>query len=169
MGRNRKTDSIQEIAEALDTPVNLNWCDVAEDLNLTIPDLQERFSANLNDSTVFAWDTIPVEHQPVVDALARDLDAERSTRKLEQKTEIAQLPEVAPRLLDPPIREDKPQQKKRSGSSKKDSTALTQGKSQKLKESDQKAQQLAVSDQPVKTSLTSPLSASWVPRVRAKA
>jgi hypothetical protein len=153
MTRNKRSNSTQEIADALDTPVNLNWCDVAEDLNLSIPDLQERFSAKLNDSTVFAWDTIPVEHQPVVDALARDLDAERSTRKLEPHTEIAQLPEAAPQLLEPPIREDKPQQKKRSGSSKKDSTALTQGKSQKLKESDQKAQQLAVSDQQVKVAL----------------
>ena len=153
MTRNKRSNSTQEIADALDTPVNLNWCDVAEDLNLSIPDLQERFSAKLNDSTVFAWDTIPVEHQPVVDALARDLDAERSTRKLEPHTEIAQLPEAAPQLLEPPIREDKPQQKKRSESSKKDSTALTQGKSQKLKESDQKAQQLAVSDQQVKVAL----------------
>ncbi len=63
MTRGKKSNSTQEIADALNTPVNLNWCDVAEELSLTIPDLQERFSAKLNDSTVFAWDTIPVEHQ----------------------------------------------------------------------------------------------------------
>lgn len=153
MTRNKKSNSTQEIADALDTPVNLNWCDVAEDLNLTIPDLQERLAAKLNDSTVFAWDTIPYEHQPVVDAITRDLEAERSTRKLEPEMEVPQLPEAAKQPIKPPIREDEPQPKKRSGSSKKESTALTQGKSQKLKESDQKAQQLALSDQQVKVAL----------------
>jgi hypothetical protein len=38
MTRNKRSNSTQEIADALDTPVNLNWCDVAEDLNLSIPD-----------------------------------------------------------------------------------------------------------------------------------
>jgi hypothetical protein len=136
MTRNKKSNSTQEIADALDTPVNLNWCDVAEELSLTIPDLQERFSAKLNDSTVFAWDTIPVEHQPTVDAIARDLEAERSTRKLEPEMEVPQLPEAT----DPPIIQDEPQpepQPKR----KRRSTALTQSKTETIQETRQAATQ----------------------------
>jgi hypothetical protein len=136
MGRNKKTDSIQEIADALDTPVNLNWCDVAEKLGITIPDLQERFSVKLRDSTVFAWDTIPVEHQPLVDAIARDLDAERSTRKLEPQAEIPQLPEAT----EPPIIQEETQpepQPKR----KRRNSALTQKKTETIQETRQAATQ----------------------------
>lgn len=150
MGRNKKSGSIQEIADALDTPVNLNWCDVAEELSLTIPDLQERFSAKLNDSTVFAWDTIPFEHQSVVDAISRDLEAEVSVRRLESAQPLSGASEQP---LEPPLLEEEVQPKKRGGRAKKASTALTQRKSSSLKSSDQKAQQLAVSDQELKLSL----------------
>jgi hypothetical protein len=34
MPRSTKKSTTQEIAEALNTPVNLNWCDVAEELDL---------------------------------------------------------------------------------------------------------------------------------------
>jgi hypothetical protein len=127
MPRSTKKSTTQEIAEALNTPVNLNWCDVAEELGVTIPDLQERFSTKLSDATVFSWDTIPVEHQAVIDAIARDLDAERSTRKLEPEAEIPQLPEATK----PPILQDEPQpepQPKR----KRKSTALTQKKTEAI-------------------------------------
>ncbi len=134
MKRSRKSDSTQEIADALDTPVNLNWCDVAKELSITIPDLQERFSAKLNDSTVFAWNTIPVEHQPVVDAIANDLDAERSTRKLDPESESPQLPEASesPVITEPP----QPEKKKRT---KRQSTALTQKKSEAIQDNRQNA------------------------------
>jgi hypothetical protein len=52
-----------------------------------------------------------------------------------------------------PVIEDEPQPKKRGGRKKKESTALTQTKSTKLKESDQKSQQLAASDQQIKVAL----------------
>jgi hypothetical protein len=49
--------------------------------------------------------------------------------------------------------EEEAQPQRRRGRPKKESTALTQQKTSKLKESDQKAQQLAVSDQQVKVAL----------------
>lgn len=153
MARSTKKSATQEIAEALNTPVNLNWCDVAEDLSITIPDLQERFAAKLNDSTVFTWDTIPVEHQGVIDAIARDLDAERSTRKLEPQAETPQLPEASEQPLEPPLLEEEVQPKKRGGRTKKAATALTKKKTESLQNSDQKSQQLAASDVQIKQAL----------------
>jgi len=148
MTRGKKSNPTQEIADALDTPVNMNWCDVAEELSLTIPDLQERFSAKLNDSTVFAWDTIPAEHQPVVDAIARDIESEASVRRLEAVA--PSLPEAAENPIEPPILDEPTEQpKKRS----KRSTALTKKKSEALKNSDQNSQQLAASDVQIKQAL----------------
>ena len=147
MKRGKKSNSTQEIADALDTPVNLNWCDVAEELSLTIPDLQERFSAKLNDSTVFAWDTIPAEHQPIVDAIARDIESEASVRRLEAVA--PSLPEATEQPTPPPILEESEQPKKR----KRQSTALTKKKSESLKNSDQNSQQLAASDVQIKQAL----------------
>jgi hypothetical protein len=48
------------------------------------------------DDTVFTWANIPAEHQSVVDAVSRDLDAERSIRSFgEERESIAQLPTVS--------------------------------------------------------------------------
>ncbi len=77
----------EQIMNASDTPVNLEWSDTAEKLNTSIPDLQERVAAKLNDSTVFAWDSLPAEHEPLVEAIARDLEAENSVRRLNAATE----------------------------------------------------------------------------------
>ncbi len=147
MARSTKKSATQEIAEALNTPVNLNWCDVAGELGVTIPDLQDRFAAKL-DATVFAWATIPVEHQAVVEAIARDLESEASVRRLTPESEEA--PQLRPQ---PPILEDEPQLKQRGGHLKKHSSDLTKKKAESLKNSDQKAQQLAASDQQVKVAL----------------
>jgi len=141
-------NTTQAIANAFKTPLNLEWDATAEPLGLTIPELQERMAAKL-DATVFAWANIPTEHQPIVDSIARDLDAERSTRKLEPQVEIPQLPESVAL----PILEDMSSIKISGKHVKKEPTGLTQTKSEKLKESDQKAQQLASSDNQVKVKL----------------
>jgi hypothetical protein len=143
MARSTRKSATQEIAEALNTPVNLNWCDVAEELGVTIPDLQERFATKLNDATVFTWDTIPVEHQSVIDAIARDLESEASVRRLES---AKPLPEATEQPLEPPILEEKPQSKRKG----KKSSALTQRKSSGLKNSDENSQRLASTDLQVK-------------------
>ncbi len=135
---------------AIDTPVNLEWSDTAEKLNTSIPDLQERVAAKLSDSTVFTWDSLPAEHELLIDAIARDLESEASVRRFDIPREPAtELPPVA----EIPELPEEPQPKKRGGRPKKESTALTQRKSSKLQESDQKAQQLANSDQQVKVTL----------------
>ena len=150
MARSAKKSATQEIAEALNTPVNLNWCDVAEELGVTIPDLQERFATLLNDATVFSWDTIPVEHQAVVDAIARDLESEASVRRLESEKP---LPQATEQPLEPPLLEEEVQPKKRNGRTKKAATALTKKKTESLQNSDQKSQQLAASDVQIKQAL----------------
>jgi hypothetical protein len=137
-----------QITAALDTPVNLEWSATAEKLNIPVPEFQERVAAKLNDSTVFAWENLPCEHEPLVEAIARDLESEASVRRLAPQSEEA--PQLPPQ---PPIQEDEPQPKQRGGHLKKQSTDLTKRKSSKLKESDQKAQQLATSDQQVKVAL----------------
>jgi hypothetical protein len=148
----RKSNTIEnptdQITAALDTPVNLEWSATAEKLNISVPELQERVAAKLNDSTVFAWENLPVEHEPLVEAVARDLQSEASVRRLTPEPEEA--PQLPPQ---PPILEDVLQPQKRGGHLKKQSTDLTKKKTEKLKESDQKAQQLAASDQQVKVAL----------------
>jgi hypothetical protein len=137
-----------QITAALDTPVNLEWSATAEKLNISVPEFQERVAAKLDDSTVFAWENLPCEHEPLVEAIARDLESESSVRRLTPEPEEA--PQLPPQ---PPILENEPQPKQRGGHLKKQSTELTKRKSSKLKESDQKAQQLAASDQQVKVAL----------------
>ncbi len=143
----KKSNPTQEIADALDTPIDLDWQETADTLGLSIPQLQERMASRLGD-IVFVWELIPTEHQPVIEAIARDLEAEFSVRRLNEATE----PPIE-QAQEPPVLEEEPQPKKRGGRKKKESTALTQTKSTKLKESDQKSQQLATSDQQVKVAL----------------
>jgi hypothetical protein len=81
--KNQTKSPTQEITDAINTPVNFDWDETAQKLAITTPELQERMASKL-DATVFAWELIPHEHQAVIDAIARDLDAEHSTRKLDQ-------------------------------------------------------------------------------------
>jgi hypothetical protein len=142
-------NTTQAIADALDTPLNLEWDVTAEKLMVSVPELQERMACKL-DNTVFTWANIPAEHQPVVDAVSRDLDAERSIRSFgEEREPIAQLSPVA----EIPEMSEEMQIQKVDEHSKKEPTALTEKKTEKLKESDQKAQQLASSDNEVKVKL----------------
>ncbi len=142
-------NTTQAIADALDTPLNLEWDTTAEKLMVSVPELQERMACKLDD-TVFTWANIPAEHQPVVDAISRDLDAERSIRSFgEERESIAQLPPVA----DIPKLPEEMQIQKVNEHAKKEPTALTEKKVERLNDSDQKAQQLASSDNEVKVKL----------------
>jgi hypothetical protein len=142
-------NTTQAIADALDTPLNLEWDTTAEKLMVTIPELQERMACKLDD-TVFTWANIPAEHQPVVDAVARDLDAERSIRSFgEEREPMAELPTVSD-ISELP---DDSQLQTTDTHSKKEPTALTQKKSEALKTSDKNAQKLAASDSQIKQTL----------------
>jgi hypothetical protein len=143
-------NTTQAIADALDTPLNLEWDATAESLGLTIPELQERMAAKL-DATVFAWANIPAEHQGIVNAIARDLESEASVRRLDAPTEPAA--QLRPVVEDIPELPKEMQIQKVDEHAKKEPTGLTQTKSEKLKKSDQKAQKLASSDNQVKVKL----------------
>ncbi len=151
--RTRKSQPVEEIAtieQALDTPVERTLEEAADYLGVAPIRLQEMFCDRLSSNEPMAWLTIPLEHEPLLEAFKRDLESEASVRRFDAPTEPAvQLPPVA----EIPELPEEPQPKKRSGRSKKESTALTQTKSTKLKESDQKSQQLATSDQQVKVAL----------------
>lgn len=135
MPRLKKSNPNQDIAEALDTPIDLDWQETADTLGLSIPQLQERMASRLGD-VVFAWELIPNEHQPVIEAVKRDLEAESSVRRLTEATEppIEQAPEL-------PMIEDEPQPKKRAGRTKRQSTSLTQKKAEAIQDNRQNATQ----------------------------
>jgi hypothetical protein len=113
--------------------------------------LLEMFTDKLGSAEPMGWELIPTEHEPLLDEFKNLVAAEASVRRFDAPTEpAAELPPVTEEILELP--EELPL-KKRGGRPKKESTALTQTKSSKLKESDQKAQQLANSDQQVKVAL----------------
>jgi hypothetical protein len=101
------------------------------------------FCEKLSSNDPMAWLTIPLEQEPLLEAFKRDLDAENSVRRLDAPTEpAAQLPPVA----DIPELPEEMQIQKVDEHAKKEPTALTEKKVERLNDSDQKAQQLASSD-----------------------
>jgi len=155
MPRSKKAQAVPEevttIEQALDTPVERTLEDAADYLGVAPIRLQEMFCEKLNSNDPMAWFTIPLESEPLLEAFKRDLDAENSVRRLDAPTECAaQLPPV---VEDIPELPEELQLQKVDEHAKKEPTALTQTKSEKLKESDQKAQQLASSDNEVKVKL----------------
>lgn len=118
----------EQIMNAIDTPVNLEWSSTAEKLNISVPDLQERVSVKLNDSTVFAWDNLPIEHEPLVEAIARDLESEASVRRLTPEQETPQLPAQP----EPPVLEEEPKPAGKMTRSKRESSQLTDKRKQSI-------------------------------------
>src|SRR5919202_5637595 len=103
----KKSNPTQDIAEALDTAIDLDWQETADTLGLSIPQLQERMASRLGD-LVFAWEPIPNEHQPVIEAVKRDLEAENSVRRLTEATELPIPTSESPVIED----ESQPEKKK---------------------------------------------------------
>jgi hypothetical protein len=106
------------------------------------------FCEKLNSNDPMTWLTLPLEHEATLEAFKRDLDAEASVRRLSPTEPIADIP-----IADIPKLPEEMQIQKADEHAKKEPTGLTQTKSEKLKESDQKAQQLASSDNEVKVKL----------------
>ena len=154
MARSKKAQAVQEevttIEQAFDTPIERTLEDAADYLGVAPIRLQEIFCEKLNSNDPMAWLTIPLEQEPLLEALNRDLDAENSVRRLDAPTELtAQLPPVA----DIPKLPEELQLQKVDEHAKKEPTALTEKKVERLNDSDQKAQQLASSDNEVKIKL----------------
>lgn len=135
MARSTKKSVTQEITDAINTVPDLDWGDVAESLDISIPQLQERMASKLGD-IVLSWELIPSEHLPVIEAIKRDLEAEGSVRRLNAATE----PSIP--TPEPPIVGDEshpqPEKKKRG---RKPSTALTKKKTEAIQNNRQNASQ----------------------------
>jgi hypothetical protein len=79
---------------------------------------------------VFSWELIPHEHQPVLEALKRDLEAESSVRRLTASEPVSEAPEapVEPPIIDEPIGTSKTTNKR----SKAKSAAITKTRKSSL-------------------------------------
>jgi len=111
----------------------------------------EMFSETLNLPEALGWEVIPQEHEKLLAEFKNQQDAFNSVRALE--SEKVQPTEPAQPIADIPELSEEMQVQKVDEHAKKEPTGLTQTKSEKLKESDQKAQQLASSDNEVKVKL----------------
>ncbi len=129
MARSKKFNPSEEIAQALDTPIDLDWEVEAEKLDIPVPQLQERMASKLGD-IVFSWELIPHEHQPALEALKRDLEAELSVRRLTASEPVSEVPEapVEPPIIDEPIDTSKTTNKR----SKAKSGAITKTRKSSL-------------------------------------
>jgi hypothetical protein len=156
MARSKKSETQATTAEAgmtmiLDTPVEKSIDEAAKLVGVAEIRLLEMFAERLGLSEAMGWETVPSEHESLLAEFKQQQDAFNSVRALEPEKEVVSAPAEKP--VEPPIMEDEPKSKKRGGKGKKESSALTQQKTTALKESEQKAQQLTVSDQQVKVAL----------------
>jgi hypothetical protein len=157
MARAKKSQTEVTTAEEgmtmiLDTPVEKSIDEAAKVVGVAEIRLLEMFCDRLELPEALGWETVPSEHESLLAEFKQQQDAFNSVRTLEPEKEVTPEPPVD-QVQEPPMIEDEPQPKKRGGRKKKESTALTQRKSSSLKESDQKSQQLATSDQQVKVAL----------------
>ena len=126
------------IDEAINTPVNFQFGEVAEALGIGEVELRERLEDKMGNSEVHQMDTIPVEWEPAIKAIKIDLEAEASVRRLNAATEP---PIPQPQVQEePPILQEEPQPEKKKRS-KRSSTALTKKKAEAIQDSRQNAAQ----------------------------
>ena len=121
MPRKSTKDNTMTVNDAINTPLNFQFDETAEKLGIGEPQLRERLEAKLDNADVHTWDTIPHEHQPLVEVIARDLESEASVRRLTPEQETPQLPAQP----EPPLLEDAPKPAKQS---KRKSTGLTKNR-----------------------------------------
>jgi hypothetical protein len=133
--KNNTETTMSAIDEAINTPVNFQFCELAEALGIGDAELRERLEEKTGNSEVHQMDTIPYEWEPAIKAIKIDLEAESSVRRLNEATEppIEQQPLASE--LEPPIVEDEAKPKKGSGRKKKESTALTKKGSKAIEKS----------------------------------
>lgn len=147
------TTAEQGMTMILDTPVEKSIDEAAKVVGVAEIRLLEMFSERLELPEALGWETIPSEHESLLVEFKQQQDAFNSVRALEPEPIAEATTEPPIPTPEPPVIEDEPQPKKRGGRPKKESTAITKRKSTALKESDQKSQQLASSDQQVKVKL----------------
>jgi hypothetical protein len=126
-------EEVTTIEQALDTPVQRTLEDAADYLGVAPIRLQEMFCEKLNSNDPMAWLTIPLEWEPLLEALKRDLDAENSVRRFDAPTEPAELPPIAKETELPVVQEQ--------GKHDSQGSALTEKKTQAIKETREAATQ----------------------------
>jgi hypothetical protein len=129
------------IDEAINTPVNFQFGEVAEALGIGEVELRERLEDKMGNSEVHQMDTIPVEWEPAIKAIKIDLESEASVRRLNAATEP---PIPQPQAQEePPMLQEEPQPEKKKRS-KRSSTALTKKKAEAIQDNRQNASQTQV-------------------------
>jgi predicted component of type VI protein secretion system len=128
----------QAIAEAINEPVNLDFDEIAQKLGIDEPELRDRLEGKLNDPSVHRWELIPAEHESLIEQIDRDLEAEKSVRRLEAASEPP-IPQIQVQE-EPPILQEEPQPEKKKRS-KRQSTALTNKKAEAIQDNRQNAAQ----------------------------
>jgi hypothetical protein len=122
--KNNAENTMSAINEALNTPVNFQFCEVAEQLGIGEPELRERLEDKIGHPGVHQMDSIPSEWESTIKAIKIDLEAESSVRRLNEATEPP-LAQPQQQAQEPPVVEEEPQPARRRGRPKKDATALT--------------------------------------------
>lgn len=156
MARSKKSQTTEITAEKgmsmiLDTPVEKRIDEAASFVGVAEVRLLEMFSDRLGLPEAMGWETIPSEYEPLLAEFKNQQDAFNSVRSLEPEKEA--VVESAETASEVPTVEDPTELSQTPFKRSKRSTALTQKKSGALKNSDQKAQQLAASDQQVRVAL----------------
>jgi uncharacterized protein YidB (DUF937 family) len=150
--KNNPVNATEAIEMVLSTEPLKTIEQAAQIVGVSESHLLELFSNALNLPEVMGWEVIPQEHEKLLAEFKNQQDAFNSVRALEpekvQPTEPAQLP-----IADIPELPEEMQIQKVDEHAKKEPTALTEKKAEKLKESDQKAQKLASSDSQIKQKL----------------
>ena len=133
----RKASPTKQVIEAIDTPLNLEFEEVCSRLGISEPDLRDRLESHLKDPQVQRWTTIPVEHESVIEAIRRDVESQASVRSLNPRA--AQLPPVPPAPT--PAPQETRELSEEAESDHHESTALTEKKSESIKQTREAATQ----------------------------
>jgi hypothetical protein len=116
----------------MDTPLEKTIDEAAQALGIDSFRLQELFVERLGFEEPMTWLTVPTEHEALLADIKRGLESEASVRRLTPQQE--ETPQLPPQ---PPILEEVPQSKQ----SKHESSALTEKKTEAIKETRETATQ----------------------------
>ena len=152
----RFKNSTIAVKKALETPVEMLLSEAATIVSCGLEELNSRFNSMGIDSS--NWETIPLEIEPKLMEIKRIVEAEKSITSVADNPEAdnpeADNPENSEPSLESPTTDDNPPNEETPQPAvkpkRKRSTALTKKKSESLQQSDQKAQELALSDLQVK-------------------
>jgi hypothetical protein len=135
--KSNPTTAEEGMVMILDTPVLKSVGEAAEFLDVAEIRVLELFADALNLPEAMGWEVIPQEHEHLLNEFKAQIT---NVQALPEFTEEPTLePQETP--VEVPLTQDEPQPKKRAGRKKKESTALTQKKTEAIQENRQNAAQ----------------------------